>query len=267
MDAAVMDAAVTDRAVMDAAVMDAANMDSTTFITWPGALALTLGAYLLARAVHRLCRAHVLANPLLLAVALVVALLLWVGVPYARYFEAAAPLHFLLGPATVALAVPMVRHAAEVRSRLVPLLLANAAGVVLATVLALGLAAVLQAAPAVMASIAPKSVTTPVAMEIAQRLGGLPGLTAVIVVVTGIVGYVFGPALLDRAGVRDPAARGIAYGAVAHIMGVARAAQESEQAGAMAGLAMAFNALVLALLMPTLLPLLWSFMGVRHGHG
>ena len=176
-------------------------------------------------------------------------------------------MHFLLGPATVALAVPLYRHAAELRSRWAPLLLAHAAGTTVATALAIGLAAMLQAAPAVVASLAPKSVTTPVAMEIARNIGGLPGLTAVIVVLTGIVGYAFGPALLDRAGVRDPASRGIAYGAVAHIMGVARAAQESERAGSTAGLAMALNALLLALLMPTLLPWLLTWIGAAHGHG
>ena len=148
---------------------------------WPGALALTLGAYLAGRVAQRLCKGHVLANPLLLAVATVVAVLLTTGLPYARYFDAAAPLHFLLGPASVALAVPLVRHAAGVRSRLSPLLAAIAGGTLVATVLAIGLAAAMRAAPEVLASLAPKSVTTPVAMEIALRLGGLRGLAAVIV--------------------------------------------------------------------------------------
>jgi putative effector of murein hydrolase len=150
-----------------------------------------------------------------------------------------------------------------VRHRLPQVLGALAAGSACATLLALALAFALQATPAILASIAPKTVTTPVAMAIAQSIGGVPGVAAVIVVVTGIVGYAFGPALLDRLGVRDPVARGIAYGTAAHIMGAARAAQESEETAAMAGFAMALNALVLA----SALPAVWLWTGGPHAQG
>ena len=110
-------------------------------------------------------------------------------------------------------------------------------------------------------------VVRPVAMAIAQSVGGLPGLTAVIGVFTGIVGYAFWPALLDRAGVRDPASRGIAHGAVAPIVVAARAAHRRERAGLPAGLVMALHALLLALLMPILMPWLLAWIGARHGHG
>jgi predicted murein hydrolase (TIGR00659 family) len=240
-----------------------AALVASLLATLPGALLLTLGAYAGGQGLQHLARAHVLANPLLLAVALVVGALVLTGLPYARYFQAAAPLHFLLGPATVALAIPLYRHGAAVRQCLPQVLGALAAGSACATLLALALAFALQAKPAMLASIAPKTVTTPVAMAIAQSIGGVPGVAAVIVVVTGIVGYAFGPALLDRVGVRDPVARGIAYGTAAHIMGVARAAQESEQTAAMAGFAMALNALVLA----SALPALWLWTGGLHARG
>lgn len=246
---------------MDAGALP--GLAAQVLVTMPGALALTLGAYMAGLALQRFARAHVLVNPLLLAIALVVVALALAQLPYESYYQAAAPLHFLLGPATVALAIPLYRHAACVRRRWPRVLTALAAGTVCATAIALLVCGVLQVAPAVLASIAPKTVTTPVAMEIAQRCGGVPGLAAVIVIATGIVGYALGPALLDRSGVRDPVARGIAYGTAAHIMGVARAAQEGEETAAMAGFAMALNALVLA----TALPALWVWLGGPHGHG
>lgn len=235
---------------------------ATLLASVPGALALTLGSFVAGQAFQRLSRGHLLVNPLLLAILLVIGVLMLVDLPYPRYFASAAPLHFLLGPATVALAVPLYRHAAAVRARLPRVLAATAAGSACATLMALAVAKVLEAAPEVVASLAPKTVTTPVAMAIAARLSGVPGLTAVIVIVTGIVGYAFGPALLDRAGVRDPLARGLAYGTAAHIMGVARAAQEGEETAAMAGFAMALNAMVLALVLPSL----WFWMVGGHGH-
>jgi len=108
---------------------------------------------------------------------------------------------------------------------------------------------------------------TPFSIGIAKSVGGLPGLTTVIRVFTGIAGYAFGPALIDRASVGDPARRGIAHGAVAPILEAARAAQQTERAGVAAGLVMALNALLLALRLPILTPWLLTWIGARHGQG
>lgn len=216
-------------------------------------LTLTLSAYALAHALARRARFHPLVNPVAIAVLLLVAVLALTGTPYARYFEGAQFVHFLLGPATVALAVPLWRHREAVRAALVPMALALLAGSTTAVLSAVAIAWALGASRATVASLAPKSVTTPIAMAVAERLGGLPSLTAVLVIATGILGAMTAGPLLDRLRVREPRARGFAIGLAAHGIGTARAFQENQLAGTMAGIAMATNGVVTALLAPLLL--------------
>lgn len=216
-------------------------------------LTLTLAAYLAAQAVHRRAGRHPLVNPVALAVALLVAVLGLTGTPYARYFEGAQFVHFLLGPATVALAVPLFHHRRAVRAALLPMALALLCGATTAIVAAVGIAWVLGAGRATLASLAPKSVTTPIAMAVAERLGGLPSLTAVLVILTGVLGAMTAGPLLDRLWITDPRARGFATGLAAHGIGTARAFEEGRLAGTFAGIAMAANGLATALLAPLLL--------------
>lgn len=180
-------------------------------------LTLMLVAYQAGSMVYRRAKLNPLLNPVLIAVVLLVAVLIGTGTAYATYFDGAQFEHFLLCPATVAVgwALGVSREA--------------------------------------LISIAPKSVTAPVAMGIAEQLGGLPSLTAVLVISTGILGAMIGPKLLTLIGVTDWAARGLAIGTASHGIGTARALQVSEVAGAFSGLAMGLNALATAVL----LPLLW----------
>jgi predicted murein hydrolase (TIGR00659 family) len=186
-------------------------------------------------------------------VALLAGGLLASGVDYRDYFQGAQFVHFLLGPATVALAVPLHRQWEMVRSSAATALLAVVGGGIFAAAAGVGIALALHAAPEVTASLAPRSVTTPVAMGIAERIGGLPSLTAAVVILSGIVGAALGPAVLDLARVRDWRARGLAIGTAAHGIGTARALSVNATAGAFSGLAMGLNAIATALL----LPLLW----------
>lgn len=218
-------------------------------------LALTVVAYAAADAVARRVR-HALANPVLLAVVLLLAVLLVTGTRYDDYFEGAQFVHFLLGPATVALAVPLHRELRRARALAVPLTAALVAGSATAAASAVGIARLLGASPATLVSIAPKSTTTPVAMGIAEKLGGLPSLTAALVILTGILGAMIGPWILRLVGVRDAAARGFALGVASHGIGTARAFQLGEREGAFSGLAMGLNALLTALLVPALFALL-----------
>ncbi|WP_334135490.1 LrgB family protein, partial [Tepidimonas sp.] len=215
-----------------------------------GGLTLMLAAYVVAHRVHLACGAHPLANPVALAVALIETLLAVTGTPYATYFEGAQFVHFLLGPATVALAVALHEQAALLRRLWWPLLVGLAAGALAAALSAVMLAWLLGASPQTLASLAPKSVTTPVAMGIAERLGGLPSLTAAMVVATGIWGAATARWLFDRLGIDDPVVRGFALGVTAHGIGTARAFQVSPQMGAFAGLAMGLAALFNALALP-----------------
>ncbi len=216
-------------------------------------LTLTLAAYLAAQALHRRAARHPLVNPVALAVALLVAVLSLTGTPYARYFEGAQFVHFLLGPATVALAVPLFRHRRAVRAALLPMAAALLCGATTAILGAAAIAWALGASRATLASLAPKSVTTPIAMAVAERLGGLPSLTAVLVILTGVTGAMTAGPLLDRLKIVDPRARGFAIGLAAHGIGTARAFEESRLAGTFAGIAMAANGLATALLAPLLL--------------
>jgi predicted murein hydrolase (TIGR00659 family) len=216
-------------------------------------LTLTLAAFLAADAVYRRGRLNPLLNPVLLAVLVIVALLAITGTSYETYFDGAQFVHFLLGPATVALAIPLYRQFDKVRRSALAIMASLIAGSLAAAASAVSIAWLAGAGRDTLASLAPKSATAPVAMAVSERLGGLPSLTAVLVILTGIIGAMLGPPLLDLLGIRDEAARGIAIGTTSHGIGTARALQESELTGAFAGLAMGLNALATALL----LPLLW----------
>lgn len=213
-------------------------------------LTATLVAYGIGVAIWRRGAMHPLLNPVLLAVAALVALLSATGTPYPRYFEGAQFVHFLLGPATVALAIPLYRQLDRLRGAWIAVGAGILAGSTAAVVSAVALVRLLGGSAEIAASLAPKSVTAPVAMAISEKLGGLPSLTAVLVIATGILGAVIGPPLLDRLGLREPEAQGLAIGVASHGIGTARALQLGETAGAFAGLAMGLNALATSLLLP-----------------
>lgn len=215
-------------------------------------LTLTLIVYHGAFLVYRRSGFHPLANPVPIAVAVLATLLWATGTPYPVYFEGAQFVHFLLGPATVALAVPLFEQLHRLRRLALPLFGALSAGILATTVSAIGLGWALGATPATLASLAPKSVTMPVAMGISEKIAGLPSLTAVLVMATGVFGAVSARYLFDALRIRDPAVRGFALGTIAHGIGTARAFQVSEEAGAFAGLAMGLSALFSALLLPAL---------------
>lgn len=225
------------------------------------ALTTTLLAWLAGLKLQALARRHPLANPVLVAVALLATGLLLSGVEYRTYFEGAQFVHFLLGPATVALALPLYRQWRMVRHSIVAVVVSITVGGLFSAASGVALAMLFGAAPAVLASLAPKSVTTPVAMGIAERLGGLPSLTAAVVICSGIVGASLGPIVLTLCGVTDWRARGIAIGTVSHGIGTARALSVNPTAGAFSGLAMGLNALANALLLPLLWRLVFSAPG------
>lgn len=216
-------------------------------------LTLTLVAFQVGSWVYRKAGLNPLLNPVMIAVLILVAALTATGTTYPEYFEGAQFVHFLLGPATVALAIPLYRQFDRVRRSAVALVASILAGSLSASLSAIGIAWLLGGARDTLVSLAPKSVTAPVAMGISEQLGGLPSLTAVLVILTGVLGAMLGPPLMNLMGVRDWAARGVAMGTASHGIGTARALQVNELAGAFSGLAMGLNALATALL----LPLLW----------
>lgn len=227
---------------------------ATSPLLW---LTATLAAYLAGDALFRRVDGNPLFQPVAVAVAILVLILLLSGTAYENYFAGAQFVHFLLGPATVALAVPLYAHWQQVKRAALPMLAALLAGSLTAVVSAVAVALVLGASTESVLSLAPKSVTTPIAMGISQELGGLPSLTAIVVIMTGIVGAMTATPLLNLMGLRDFAARGFAVGVAAHGIGTARAFQVSELAGVFAGIGMGLNALATAILAPLIIRWLW----------
>ncbi|MFE1603034.1 LrgB family protein [Methylobacterium sp. ID0610] len=219
-------------------------------------LTVTLVAYVVADRISLASNRHPLANPVLHAVWMIGLVLYATRTPYPVYFEGAQFVHFLLGPATVALAIPLYEHRATVLRVLLPMLAALAVGSIVAVVSALVTARLLGVPHDMLVTLAPKSVTASVAMGISGALGGDPALTAVLVILTGIIGAVLVTPLFDRLGLTDWRARGFAAGLAAHGIGTARAFQVSEVAGTFAGIAMGLNALLTAVIVPVALGLL-----------
>jgi predicted murein hydrolase (TIGR00659 family) len=219
-------------------------------------LTVTLLVYALADAVSLATQRHPLANPVLHSIWIIALFLLATRTSYPTYFAGAQFVHFLLGPATVALAVPLYENRERVAASILPMLVALLVGSVTAIVSAMVLAKLFGLPRAVILSLAPKSVTAGVAMGISESLGADPSLTAVAVVLTGIMGAIVVTPLMNRAGITDFRARGFAAGLAAHGIGTARAFQVDEIAGVFSGIAMSLNALVTSLLVPLAVTLL-----------
>ncbi len=219
-------------------------------------LTATLAVYVLAHAAYTRLQQAPWANPVLWSVLLLAAALLATGVSYPVYFAGAQFIHFLLGPAVVALAWPLWQRRAELRQRWGRLLLAALAGGTAASGSALLLGWAVDLPTGVVLSLAPKSVTAPVAMGIAEKIGGIPALAAVFAVLTGLVGALGGKYLFDA--LRIPtdsagwSARGFALGTASHGIGAARALHVNADAGAYAGLALGLQVVLAALLLPLL---------------
>ena len=219
-------------------------------------LTATLVAYLIGDQLSQRAGRNPLVNPVLVAMVLLGGLLWVTTTPYQTYFAGAQFVHFMLGPATVALALPLYVNRAQIRRALLPMVAALLAGSVTAIVSALWIARVLGIEGPVWLSLAPKSTTAPVAIGIAEQLGGLPTLTAALVILTGIIGAVIVTPLMRLMHIRDWRARGFAVGVAAHGIGTARAFQVNDTAGAFAGIGMGLNALLTAILAPYVVSLM-----------
>lgn len=223
---------------------------SATPLFW---LTMTLVAYQIAYWIYRRCGTHPIANPVLIAVVLLLAILQLTETPYDTYFSGAQFVHFLLGPATVALAIPLYGQVQRLVGLAGPLLLALVGGSLSAMLSAVFVGHWLGGSIPTLLSLAPKSVTTPIAMGIAERIGGHPSLAAVMVIATGILGAITAQSLFRWLKVKDDAVGGFALGIAAHGIGTARAFQVSETMGAFAALGMGLNGLLTAVSLPSLI--------------
>ncbi|HEX7673415.1 MAG TPA: LrgB family protein [Bdellovibrio sp.] len=219
-------------------------------------LFLTLGAYLAARKLSTKLNDHPLLSPAVLSIVVISAILLVFHIPYADYFQGAKPIHFMLGPATVSLALPLYAQLSRLKKLIVPLCISLLVGSVIGIFSAVLIGAYFKLPHNILLSLAPKSVTTPIAMGVSEKIGGIASLSTVFVMITGLFGAAFATSILNMIRVKDPAVRGFALGLSSHGFGTARAFQVSAIAGAFAGLAMALNGLSTAILVPLLLSLI-----------
>ena len=217
-------------------------------------LTLLLVVYVGADRFAAACGRHPLVNTVAISAAILGALLILPKTSYDTFFAGAQFVHFLLGPATVALAVPLYRNLGRVRATLVPMICALTFGSLVAITSAVAIGGLFGLPLALLASLGPKSVTTPIAMSLAKANGGIPALTAVFVVITGVFGAVIVTPLMNALRIRDWAARGFAAGLAAHGIGTARAFQVDPLAGAFAGIALGLNGALTALVTPLVLP-------------
>jgi len=218
-------------------------------------LTVTLIAYLAGIRLYQLSNGNPVVNPVAIAIILIIAYLFISSTRFETYFEGAQFVHFLLGPATVAFAIPLYQQIAKLKAIWIPLLISVFIGVSVGALSSIGIASILGASIETVLSLAPKSMTTPIAMGVSQQLGGLPSLTAVLVISTGIIGAVMGTRLFELMKIEDDSVKGIAMGLNAHGIGTARGFQVSSEMGAFAGLGMALMAFSGPLLIPWLLSL------------
>jgi predicted murein hydrolase (TIGR00659 family) len=231
---------------------DVANLWSylaATPLIW---LTTTIVAYLVADKIARKLGNPPWSNPVLMSVLMIAPVLWLTQTTYTTYFEGAQFIHFLLGPATVALAVPLWDNRDTIQASIAPIVLALFTGSIVAAGSAILLARAYGLPLEVLLSLAPKSTTAPVALGISEAIGGIPALTAVLVILTGIIGAVTVTPVMNLLRITDWRARGFAVGVAAHGIGTARAFQVNPVAGAYAGIAMALNALLTSLIVPLL---------------
>ena len=219
---------------------------------------VTLAAFLVASQINRLAGGSAFLHPVIVAIAIIVAFLTLIDMNYQQYFEGAQFIHFLLGPATVALAVPLYDHLERVKQMFWPLIIACISGIITAAVSTIAIVVGMGGSRETVLSLTPKSVTSPIAMGIAEKIGGYPSLTAGLVLVTGAIGCVIGPLLFKALKINDHSVQGFTMGLAAHGFGTAQSFTVSSVAGAFAGLAMGLTGMLSAFI----LPLVVRFLGV-----
>ncbi|WP_303721962.1 LrgB family protein [Malonomonas rubra] len=217
---------------------------------------LTLLTYQLAELLYRRTR-FILFNPVAVSIVSIILLLKLCDIPYQNFNSGGRMILFLLGPSVVALAVPLYQRRQEILKRKLPILIGIVAGAISSIISAAGIAWLLGGGQGVVLSLVPKSVTTPIAIGISEKIGGIVPLTAALVVLTGCLGAICGPEFCRLIGIRSKAAMGLAVGTASHGIGTARMLGEDRFAGAIAGLAIGLNGLATALLVP----LLWLLFG------
>ena len=221
-------------------------------------LALTFGVYYASKTIQRRL-GWVLFNPILVAIAIIIAFLLVMDILYETCHDGAKLTAFWLKPAVVALGVPLYLQLSSIKRQFLPILASQMMGCIAGIVSVVIIAKMLGSSDTVIMSLASKSVTTPIAMEVTQALGGIPSLTAAIVVITGLIGAIIGFKMLSVGHVHNPMALGLSMGAASHALGTSAAMDRDQFVGAYASLGLTLNGILTAILTPTVIDVINSF--------
>ena len=217
---------------------------------------LTLLAFYIGQIIYQRSGNFALFQPVVTGLLLVIACLIIFDIPYSRYYSSSLVLHSLLGPATVALAIPLFQNAKRIRELFLPSLCTVLVGGTLTIIIALAVLWMFDASSITMLSMAPKSITTPIAMIVSEHIGGLPALSALFVLVTGAIGAMVGIPILNAINIEDDGVKGFTMGLTSHAIGTARSLEESPECAAFTALAMGLTGVATALLLPVAVALL-----------
>ena len=218
---------------------------------------LTLLAFKFGQWCYKKTNRNPFLQPMIVGLFSVFLALLALGLSFDQYFATAQPLHLMLGPVTVALAVPLYENVQRIRAMLTPILITVLLASTITVSITVGIAWFMGAGQTTLLSLLTKSITTPIAMAVSTEIGGIPSLAAVFVIYTGIIGVIVGPSLLNKLGITDKRIRGITMGISAHAIGTARAIEEDRETGAFSALAMGMTGFITAFVLPLIV--LWRF--------
>lgn len=218
-------------------------------------IALTFGSYFFGKLLRK-WTGWVVMNPILVSIVVLITFLKVTGVSYETYNRGGHMIEFWLRPAVVALGVPLYLQLSTIKKQIIPILLAELAGCIVGLVSVVYVARQLGASREVILSLAPKSVTTPIAMEVTKAVGGIPSLTAAVVVCVGLLCAVCGYKTMGFARVKSPMAQGLSMGTAAHALGTATSMDVSRVHGAYASLGLTLNGIFTAIFTPMVIPLL-----------
>ena len=223
---------------------------SSTPLVW---VIVTISAYKIGILVYEKSGKNALLQPIVVAYMIMLPILLLADIPYQRYFESVSVIHFVLGPATVALALPLYKNLKLIHAYFVPIVTTLVLGSAFTILSALGILWLFDASTTTMLSMTTKSVTAPITIITAQDIGAVPSLAMGFVVITGLLGALFGSFIFKMLRIKHDAAKGFALGLISHAIGIARSVEISEKAAAFAALAMGLVGVLIAVLLPIII--------------
>ena len=223
---------------------------SSTPLTW---LLLTLGSFKIGIIVYEKFNKQTLLQPIIISYLFIISIIVFTDTSYAEYFKGVEIIHFFLGPATVALALPLYKNLKYIKSLFVPILVTLVVAGVFSILIAVGLLWILGAELPTILSMTTKSITAPIAIITSEQIGAIPSLAVGFVIITGIIGALFGTALFKLMNIKHDTSKGFALGLISHGIGTARAIEISEKAAAFSALAMGIGGILTAVFLPLII--------------